>query len=75
MFGDNMERDYMPRPELERYDPRGIDDEEDFDLMSEGDRAVVEAQMRRRDREEGKKAIRILQALWITNNVPVVRLI
>ena len=53
MFGDNMERDYRPMPELERYDPAAIDDD-DFDLMSEGDRAVAEAQMRRRDKEEGE---------------------
>ena len=53
LFGDNMERDYRPMPELERYDPAAIDDD-DFDLMSEGDRAVAEAQMRRRDKEEGE---------------------
>ena len=29
-------------------------DDDDFDLMSEGDRAVAEAQMRRRDKEEGE---------------------
>ena len=29
-------------------------DEEDYDLMSDGDRAAAEAELRRRDREEGK---------------------
>jgi len=62
LFGDNMERDYRPMPELERYDPAAIDDD-DFDLMSEGDRAVAEAQMRRRDKEEGRVTGRMRRGL------------
>ena len=53
LFGDNMENDYRPMPALDRYDPN-ILDEDDYDMMSESDRAAAEASMRKRDRELGK---------------------
>ncbi len=55
LFGDRMEDDYRPMPGLDRYDPNMLDDE-DFDAMSESDRAAAEAALRRRDREEGRRA-------------------
>lgn len=53
LFGDNMENDYRPMPALDRYDPN-ILDEDEYDMMSESDRAAAEASMRKRDRELGK---------------------
>ncbi len=53
LFGDNMEADYRPMPELDRYDRDGLDDS-DYEAMSEGERAAAEAIMRKRDREEGR---------------------
>ncbi len=55
LFGDDMERDYRAMPGLDRYDTAVLD-EDDYDAMSEGDRAAAEAQMRRRDRDEGRAA-------------------
>merc|ERR1719422_819993 len=53
LFGDDMENDYRPMPGLDRYE-RELMDDEDYDDMSEGDRQAVEAELRRRDREEGR---------------------
>ena len=39
-------------PGLDRYDPDVLDDE-DYDNISQTDRAAAEAAMRRRDREDG----------------------
>ena len=52
LFGDNLENDYRPMPGLDRYDPEALDDE-DFNMMSESDRAAAEAALRQRDRAEG----------------------
>lgn len=40
-------------PGLDRYDPAILDDEEDYDDMSQGDRRAAELEMRKRDREAG----------------------
>ncbi|XP_043654199.1 DNA replication licensing factor Mcm2 [Drosophila teissieri] len=53
LFGDNMENDYRPMPELDHYDPAMLDDEDDFSEMSQGDRFAAESEMRRRDRAAG----------------------
>jgi len=55
LFGDNLENDYRPMPGLDRYD-RDLLDEDDFQMMSEADRAAAEASMRQRDRTEGRRA-------------------
>merc|ERR1719367_243063 len=55
LFGDNMENDYRPMPGLDRYD-RELLDEDDYNMMSEADRAAAEAAMRQRDRAEGRRA-------------------
>lgn len=52
LFGDNMENDYRPRPELDHYDDAGLDDEAYSDI-SQGDRRSAEEEMRRRDRALG----------------------
>lgn len=49
LFGDNMENDYRPRPELDRYDRADLDDD-DFSDISESDRRAAEGEMFRRDR-------------------------
>ncbi|XP_076673619.1 DNA replication licensing factor Mcm2 [Andrena cerasifolii] len=52
LFGDNMEDDYRPMPALDRYDPDVVDDEQ-YSEMSQGERAVAETAMLKRDREAG----------------------
>lgn len=52
LFGDNMENDYRPRPELDRYD-EALLDEEVYSDISQEDRTAAEAEMRRRDRALG----------------------
>lgn len=52
LFGDNMEDDYRPRPELDSYDPALLDDDE-YDNMSESDRRHAEREMAKRDRAMG----------------------
>lgn len=52
LFGDNMENDYRPMPELDRYDPAILDDGE-YSELSQGERLAAEAEMRRRDRAKG----------------------
>lgn len=53
LFGDNMEADYRPIPELDVYEGSMLDQSE-YDAMSETDRLSAEAALRRRDREEGR---------------------
>jgi len=62
LFGDDMERDYRPMPALDRYERELMDDDE-FDAMSEGDRAAAEAELRRRDREDGRMDGRMRRGL------------
>lgn len=62
LFGDNMEDDYRPIPELDRYDPR-ILDESEYSTMSESDRRAVEDQLRQRDRAEGRVTGRMRRGL------------
>lgn len=52
LFGDNMENDYRPRPELDQYDEALLDEEQYSDL-SQADRNAAEEEMRRRDRALG----------------------
>lgn len=53
LFGDNMEADYRENPELDRFDPNLLDEEE-YEALSEGERRAAEASMRKRDRAEGR---------------------
>jgi DNA replication licensing factor MCM2 len=52
LFGGDMERDYLPNPRLDTYDPELLDDE-NFSVMSEGERRAAEMEMNRRDRAAG----------------------
>ncbi|XP_026468705.1 LOW QUALITY PROTEIN: DNA replication licensing factor Mcm2-like [Ctenocephalides felis] len=52
LFGDNMEDDYRPMPALDRYDSDVLDDD-DYDNITQADRAAAEQAMRRRDRAMG----------------------
>ncbi|KAJ3113955.1 MCM DNA helicase complex subunit [Phlyctochytrium bullatum] len=54
LYGDNMERDYLERPEQDIYEAENIDDE-DYDPLDPEARAIAEARMRRRDREEARR--------------------
>lgn len=53
LFGDNMEDDYKPMPELDKYDGKDLD-QEDYDDMEIEDRIAAEREMRKRDIKEGK---------------------
>lgn len=52
LFGDNMENDYRPRPELDHYDMDQFD-QDDYSDISQGDRRAAEREMGKRDRAMG----------------------
>jgi len=62
LFGDDMMNDYRRMPELDRYDPEMLDDDE-YEALTEGERRDAEALMRRRDQEEGRAEGRLRQGL------------
>ncbi|CAG2178089.1 unnamed protein product, partial [Oppiella nova] len=62
LFGDNFERDYRPRPELDVYETDMLDDSAVSEL-SLGERITAEAEMRDRDRAEGRLAGRMRRGL------------
>lgn len=53
LFGDNMEDDYKAIPELDTYDSKYLD-EKDYSELSLADRITAEAEMKARDRDEGR---------------------
>lgn len=53
LFGDNMEDDYRPVPELDKYEGEDID-QDDYDDMDLEDRIAAEKEMVKRDKREGK---------------------
>lgn len=53
LFGDNMEDDYRPVPELDKYEGEDID-QDDYDDMDLEDRIAAEKEMSKRDKREGK---------------------
>ncbi|CAF0725419.1 unnamed protein product [Brachionus calyciflorus] len=57
LFGDNMEDDYRPVPELDKYDGEGLD-QEDYDDMDIEDRIRAEREMKKRDVKEGRSNIK-----------------
>lgn len=54
LFGENMERDYIPVPELDHYEAEHLDDQSVSEL-SIGERIAAEATLRERDRLEGRR--------------------
>lgn len=64
LFGDNFERDYLPRPKLDVYEPEHLDDGE-FSEMSLGDRIAAEAEMKSRDKAEDRIGGRMRRGLDI----------
>lgn len=54
LFGDNMERDYVPIPELDVFEEEHLDDASVSEL-SIGERIAAEATLRERDRLEGRR--------------------
>eukprot|EP00058_Branchiostoma_floridae_P021237 XP_002606727.1 hypothetical protein BRAFLDRAFT_281666 [Branchiostoma floridae] len=63
LFGDRMETDYRAIPELDVYDREGLDDNEEYSELSFGERAEVERELRKRDREEGRISGRMRRGL------------
>lgn len=55
LFGENMERDYQPIPELDHYDADHLD-EGSVSELSIGERIAAEATLKERDRLEGRRA-------------------
>uniref|UniRef100_A0A915PJC1 DNA replication licensing factor MCM2 n=1 Tax=Setaria digitata TaxID=48799 RepID=A0A915PJC1_9BILA len=49
LFGDDMERDYRPHPELDVYSQSGMDDASEYAELSEGARRAAEREMDERD--------------------------
>ncbi|RCN32701.1 MCM2/3/5 family protein [Ancylostoma caninum] len=49
LFGDDMERDYRPQPELDVYSESGLDDASDLDELSASARQAAEREMAQRD--------------------------
>ncbi|VDN02902.1 unnamed protein product [Thelazia callipaeda] len=49
LFGDDMERDYRPQPELDVYSQSGMDDSVDYSELSESARRAAEREMNERD--------------------------
>eukprot|EP00092_Neocalanus_flemingeri_P006174 GFUD01006646.1.p1 GENE.GFUD01006646.1~~GFUD01006646.1.p1 ORF type:complete len:902 (-),score=288.78 GFUD01006646.1:231-2936(-) len=62
LFGDDMERDYRPMPQLDTFDPDLLDEDE-YEALSEGERQAAEASMRKRDREDGRGEGRMRRGL------------
>ncbi|THD20299.1 DNA helicase [Fasciola hepatica] len=53
LFGDDMERDYRPIPELDVYEAEGLAPvDEDFEELSPNTRTEAEREMRQQDREQ-----------------------
>ncbi|VDD90988.1 unnamed protein product [Enterobius vermicularis] len=49
LFGENMERDYRPQPELDVYSGSGLDDDSELQELSPAARREAEMEMDRRD--------------------------
>jgi DNA replication licensing factor MCM2 len=68
LFGDDMERDYRPQPELDILSASGIDDRSDFDNISVGARRAAEREMDERDNLMGDEgAVRFSYKLISTS--------
>ncbi|XP_032504367.1 DNA replication licensing factor MCM2 isoform X1 [Phocoena sinus] len=64
LFGDGMERDYRPIPEIDVYEPEGLaPDDEDVDELTASQREAAERVMRQRDREAGRGLGRMRRGL------------
>ncbi|KAJ3020773.1 MCM DNA helicase complex subunit [Thoreauomyces humboldtii] len=55
LFGDNVDRDYQDNVRLDRYEVSEEVDQETFDSMDAETRQLVEAKLRRRDREQARR--------------------
>lgn len=56
LFGEDMERDYAPIPELDHYEEEHLDDQS-FSEISIGERIAAEATLKERDRLEGRRTL------------------
>ncbi|KAH9506430.1 MCM DNA helicase complex subunit [Dermatophagoides farinae] len=64
LFGNDFERDYLPRPELDVYERDQLDDAS-YSELSADDRRAAEAELRQRDKIEGRIAGRMRRGLDI----------
>jgi DNA replication licensing factor MCM2 len=64
LFGENYERDYRRNPELDIYDPTGLDDQ-DVSELSVRERMEAEALMKERDKLEGRRATNLRRGLEV----------
>ncbi|KAJ3172040.1 MCM DNA helicase complex subunit [Geranomyces variabilis] len=55
LFGDNVDNDYRDNVRLDRYEVEADIDEEEFNAMDMETRQLVEAKLRRRDREQARR--------------------
>lgn len=62
LYGDNMEDDYRPIPEMDYYSADGLDDTSVSELSITA-RIAAEAEMRHRDRDEGRLKGRMRKGL------------
>lgn len=62
LFGDNMADDYRPIPEMDYYSADGLDDTSVSELSITA-RIAAEADMRQRDRDEGRVKGRLRKGL------------
>ena len=68
LFGDDIERDYRLMPQLDTFDPDLLYEDE-YEVLSEGERQAAEASMRKRDREEGRGEGRMRRGLHYDDDV------
>ncbi|KAJ3175281.1 MCM DNA helicase complex subunit [Geranomyces variabilis] len=55
LFGDNVDNDYRDNIRLDRYEVEADIDEEEFNALDMETRQLVEAKLRRRDREQARR--------------------
>ncbi|KPM07497.1 DNA replication licensing factor mcm2-like protein [Sarcoptes scabiei] len=68
LFGDNFEKDYQPRPELDVYERDQLDDASYSELSIDA-RREAEAELRERDRAEGRLTGRMRRGLDIYDDI------
>lgn len=54
LFGESLERDYRENPKKDQYENIGIDDDSNLHELDIGERAVIDAKLKRRDRERAR---------------------
>jgi len=63
LFGGDEMNDYRPMPHLDRFDPDMLDENDDYEALTEGERQAAESFMRQRDRTEAMGQSLVLMIL------------